>query len=232
MAENRQRGQGPSDADLPLVDRVLAGDTQAFEELVRRHERRIYRTVLAITGNPQDAEDAMQETFLKTYQHLREFQRASRFTTWLTRIAINEGLQKRRKRKNMESLDEPVLSDDEMMPRQIEDWHDNPEELYAKQEVRQFVEEAIQSLPPAYRVVFVLRDVEGLSTEEAAEALSVSVPALKSRTLRARLMMRERLAKRFQRSLSPGARIMQAGRMLSEALSTRLRRPKGEKEEK
>jgi len=188
-----------NDDDLPIVDRVLAGDTQAFEELVRRHERRIYRTAFAITGNPEDAEDAMQDTFLKVYQHLGEFQRASRFTTWLTRIAVNEGLQRLRRRRKTESLDDPVMSEEDIMPRQVEDWRDNPEKAYATQEIRQFVEEAIRSLPPAYRVVFVLRDVEELSTEEAAEALGLTISALKSRLLRARLMVREALAARFGR---------------------------------
>ncbi len=188
-----------SDDDLPIVDRVLAGDTQAFEELVRRHERRIYRTAFAITGNPEDAEDTMQDTFLKVYQHLGEFQRASRFTTWLTRIAVNEGLQRLRRRRKTESLDDPVMSEEDIMPRQVEDWRDNPEKTYATQEIRQFVEEAIRSLPPAYRVVFVLRDVEELSTEEAAEALGLTISALKSRLLRARLMVREALAARFGR---------------------------------
>ncbi len=188
-----------SDDDLPIVDRVLAGDTQAFEELVRRHERRVYRTTLAVTSNQEDAEDAMQDTFLKAYQHLGEFQRASRFSTWLTRIAVNEGLQRLRRRRNTESLDELVTSEEEIMPRQVEDWHDNPEELYAKQEIRQFVEEAICSLPPAYRVVFILRDVADLSTEEAAEVLGLTISALKSRVLRARLMMREAFVARFGR---------------------------------
>lgn len=219
-----------SDDDLSIVDRVLAGDTQAFEEIVRRHQQRVYRTTLAVTSNQEDAEEAAQETFLNAYQHLGQFQREARFTTWLTRIAINEGLQVLRKRKNMESLDEPVMSEEGMMPRQVEDWQDNPEELYAKQEIRQFVQEAIRSLPPAYRVAFVLRDVEGLSTEETAEALGLSVAAVKSRLLRARLMMREALTPRFQRPPSFKSRIMRAGMMLGEAVG-RLRHPTGQKEQ-
>lgn len=218
-----------SDDDLPTVERVLAGDTQAFDEIVRRHQQRVYRTTLAVTGNQEDAEEAVQETFLNAYQHLDQFHREARFTTWLTRIAVNEGLQVLRKRKNMESLDEPVMSGEEMMPRQVEDWHDNPEELYAKQEIKQFVEEAIRSLPPAYRVTFVLRDVEGLSIEETTEALGLSVAAVKSRLLRARLMMREVLAKRFERPPTFKSRIMRAGMMLGETFA-RLRHPTGQKE--
>ena len=188
-----------SDDDLAIVDRVLAGDKEAFGELVRRHERRVYRTTLAVTSNPDDAEDAMQETFLKAFQHLAEFQRASRFSTWLTRIAVNEGLQRLRRRRITDSLDELIASEEEMKPRQVEDWHDNPERLYARQQIREFVEEALRSLPAAYRVAFVLRDIQGLDTEEAAAALGLTISALKSRLLRARLMMREALAGRFQK---------------------------------
>ncbi len=188
-----------SDEDLPIVDRVLAGEKQAFEELVRRHERRVYRTTFAVTRNPEDAEDAMQDTFLKAYQHLAEFQRASRFSTWLTRIAVNEGLQRLRRRRNPESLDELILSEEETMPRQVEDWHDNPEQAYAKEEIRNLVEQAVAALPAAYRIVFLLRDVEGLSTEEAAEVLDLTISAVKSRLLRARLMLREALATHFAR---------------------------------
>ncbi len=219
------------DDDLPLVDRVLADGAQAFEELVRRHERRVYRTTFAITGNQEDAEDAMQETFLKVYQHLGDFQRASRFSTWLTRIAINEALQSRRRRRTTESLDEPVMADEEMMPRQLEDWHDDPEKIYSKQEIRQIVEEAIQSLAPIYREAFLLRDVEGLTTEEAAEALGLAVPALKSRLLRARLMMREALATRFQRPPTLKSRIMRARWKIQDVLATRMRPPSGQKGE-
>jgi RNA polymerase sigma-70 factor (ECF subfamily) len=224
-------GRLATDGDLPFVDRALAGEAQAFEELVRRHERRVYRTTFAITGNQEEAEDAMQETFLKAYQHLGNFQRASRFSTWLTRIAINEALQKRRQRRPTESLDQPVMTDEEMMPKELEDWHDNPEKIYAKEEIRRIVEEAIQSLAPMYREAFVLRDVEGLSNEEAAEALGLGIPALKSRVLRARLMMREALATRFQRPPTMKSRIMRARWMIRETLAARFRPAPGQKGE-
>ena len=219
------------DDDLPIIDRVLTGDAQAFEELVQRHERRVYRTALAITGNQEDAEEAMQETFLKVYQHLGDFQRASRFSTWLTRIAINEALQSRRRHRTMESLDEPAMTDEGVMPKQLEDWHDDPEKIYAKEEIRRIVEEAIQSLAPSYREAFVLRDVEGLTTEEAAEALGLSVAALKSRLLRARLMMREALATRFQRAPTLRTRIMRARWMIRQALAAPFRPEPGQKGE-
>ncbi len=215
------------DEDLPLVDRVLAGDKEAFEELVQRNERRVYRVTLAVTGNAEDAEEAMQDTFLRAYQHLGGFQRASRFSTWLTRIAVNEGLQLRRRRRNVRSLDELMISEEEKLPRQLQDWHDDPEKLYAKEEMRQIVEKAIQSLPPIYREVFVLRDVEGLSTKEAAETLGLGVSAVKTRLLRARLMMREVLAARFQRPSTLRSRIRRAGWMIRQALGTHSGREEG-----
>lgn len=221
----------PPDDDLPLLDRILAGDAQAFEELVRRHERRVYRVTMAITGNQEDAEEAMQETFLKVYQHLGEFQRASRLSTWLTRIAVNEALQKRRRRRTTEPLDESIVTDEEMMPKQLEDWHDDPEKIYAKEEIRRIVEEAIQSLAPIYREAFVLRDVQGLTTQEAAEALGVAVPAFKSRLLRARLMMREALATHFQRPPTLKTRIMRARSMIRGVFSGRSSLPPGQKGE-
>jgi RNA polymerase sigma-70 factor (ECF subfamily) len=184
--------------DLAVVDRVLAGDRQAFESLVRLHERRVFRVTLAVTGNFEDAEEAMQNAFMKVYRHLNQFRRESRFTTWLTRIAVNEALQIRQARKNTVSLDEPDGSGDRDWPRRIECWRDDPEKLCGKEEFRRIVEEAIQALPDIYREVFVLRDVEGLSAEEAATALEISVPALKSRLLRARLMVREKLAQKFE----------------------------------
>jgi RNA polymerase sigma-70 factor, ECF subfamily len=196
---------GP-DKDVGLLDSILAGDTGAFEELVQRHEHRVYRIAVAITGNQQDAEEAMQDAFLKAYQHLGEFQRRSKFSTWLTRIAVNEALQRRRRQPIMESLDELTETEDGMMvPRQLQDWHDGPEKIYSRRQLREMVEMAIQSLAPIYREAFVLRDLEGLTTQEAAEALGLSVPALKSRVLRARLMVREALAARFQRH-APGFR--------------------------
>ena len=219
------------DNDLPLVDRVLAGDAQAFEELVGRHQQRVYRVTMAITGNQEDAEEAMQDTFLKTYRHLGEFQRASKFSTWLTRIAVNEALQKRRRQRITESLDDPTLTDEGVMPKQLEDWRDNPEKIYSKQQIREIVERAIQSLPPIYREAFVLRDVEALTTEQAAEALGIAVPALKSRLLRARLMMREALAGYFQRPPTLKSRMIQARWKIQDALAARFRQPSGKKGE-
>src|SRR3989449_5566957 len=183
-----------------LVAAARAGDLGAFEELVYRYERKIFRLAMNITGNREDAEDVMQEAFLKSYAHLKEFQGDSRFYTWLVRIAVNESLMRLRKRKpNQISLDEPLGADDDIMPREVEDWGPSPEQRYAQTELQQILNKAIENLDPAYRTVFVLRDVEELSTEEAAALLGISVPAVKSRLLRARLKMRERLQRYFRK---------------------------------
>lgn len=184
-----------------LVARAQAGDAQAFAELVERYERKIYRLARHITGNDEDAEDVLQETFLKAYENLPGFQGQSKFYTWLVRIAVNEALMKLRRRKagKMVSLDETIDTGEETMAREIAVWEDNPEEQYSREELRRILEEAIEALPPLYRTVFVLRDVDELSTEETALALGISVPAVKSRLLRARLQLRDKLTRFFKR---------------------------------
>ena len=223
------RRRVPGDEDIPLVDRALAGDTEAFEDLVRRHECRVYRTALALTGNPADAEEALQDAFLSVFQHLREFRRDSRFTTWLTRIAINAALQKIRRRRENVSLDDPEASEALFMPQRFESWRENPERLYAAEETRRIIEEAIASLPPAYRVVFVLRDVAEMDTVEAAEVVGLTIAALKSRLLRARLMMREALAARFAEHPGLKSRVLRAGMLIREAVAAGLARFPGQK---
>jgi RNA polymerase sigma-70 factor (ECF subfamily) len=195
--------------DFALVQRVLAGDRRCFESLVRRHEQRVFRVALAVLGNIEDAEDAMQETFLKALRHLDQFRGEARFTTWLTRIAVNEALQKRQARKGDVSLDESREAGLKPLPRRFEPWTSNPEQLYGKQEIRRLVETAVQALPAIYREVLVLRDIEGMSAEEAAEALEIKVPALKSRLLRARLMLRESLEAAFEEPRPLGTKIVQ-----------------------
>lgn len=190
------------DNEATLVADARAGDAQAFTRLVRQYDRNIYRVALNITGNHEDAEDVLQEAMLKAYEKLEQFQGDSRFYTWLVRITVNEALMKLRKRRGgtWVSLDEPVEGDDEsFMPREVEDWHDNPEQQYAKDELQRILSSAIESLELPYRTVFLLRDVEGLSTEETAETLGISVPAVKSRLLRARLKLRERLNRHFRK---------------------------------
>ena len=191
----------PVGDELTLVHAAKAGDISAFEELVRRYDRNVFRIAQHITQNREDAEDVVQDAFLKAYQNLGNFQEQSKFYTWLVRIAVNEALMRLRRRRpeRMVSLDEDIKTEEDSMPREVADWAPNPEQLYTQGELKDILGKTIQGLPPSFRTVFVLRDVEGLSTEETAEALDLSIPAVKSRLLRARLQLRERLSRFFQR---------------------------------
>lgn len=187
--------------EAALVARAKAGDTAAFSELVNRYERKIFRLAKNITRHDEDAEDVLQEAFLKAYEHLDRFEGSSKFYTWLVRIAVNEALMKLRKRKSDKTvpLDEPVDLGDEVMQREIAVWDGNPEQQYSGEEMRKILDDALDSLKPDFRTVFILRDIEELSTEETAEALGISVAAVKSRLLRARLALREKLTRQFKR---------------------------------
>jgi len=186
-----------SDPDFEIVARVKNGDTDAFEELVRKHGRRVYRSLVGILGTPEEAEDALQDAFLKAFQHLPNFEGRSRFSTWLVRIAINTGLQRLRSRKSFDSLDE---ESEDFRPRNIQAWTDSPEEYYSREELRGLVEKEVMKLPPKYRVALMLRDLEELSTEDAAAALGLTVPGLKARVLRGRLMLRESMVPYFSKA--------------------------------
>lgn len=185
------------DPDFEIVARVRNGETDAFEELVRKHGRRVYRSLLGITGSAEDAEDALQDAFLKAFQHLPDFEGRSRFSTWLVRIAINTGLQRVRSRKEFDSLDEEK---EEFRPRNIQPWSDTPEAFYSREELRRLVEKEVMKLPAKYRVALMLRDLEELPTEEAAAALGLSIPGLKARVLRGRLMLRESMIPYFAKA--------------------------------
>ena len=187
--------------EAALVARAQAGDQAAFTTLVDHYQRKIYRIGKNITQNNEDAEDVLQETFLKAYEHLGGFQGNSKFYTWIVRIAVNEALMKLRKRKGdrFVSLDEPIETGEEEVKREIAVWDDNPEQRYSREEMQRILDEAVDDLKPDFRTVFVLRDIEELSTEETSEALGISVPAVKSRLLRARLALREKLTRQFKR---------------------------------
>lgn len=191
----------PVSDELMLVRAAKNGDMGAFEELVKRYDRNVFRIAQHITQNREDAEDVVQDAFLKAYGNLNQFQEQSKFYTWLVRIAVNEALMKLRRRRpeRTVSLDEDVKTDEDSIPREVADWSPNPEQQYKQAELKQILTKTINGLPPSFRTVFVLRDVEGLSTEETAEALNLSIPAVKSRLLRARLQLRERLSKYFKR---------------------------------
>ena len=186
--------------DVALVERARTGDLAAFDQLVRQYERQVFRIAQHITQNREDAQDVVQDAFFKAYQKLDQFQGNSKFYTWLVRIAVNEALMRLRKRRTAKtvSMDEEVQTEEGSLPRDFADWNPNPEQQYKQAELKEILQKTIQGLPPGFRTVFTLRDVEGLSTEETAEALNLSVPAVKSRLLRARLQLRERLSRYFR----------------------------------
>jgi RNA polymerase sigma-70 factor (ECF subfamily) len=193
------------DDESALVAAAKAGDAAAFEELVNRYEGKIFRLTQNITQNQSDAEDAMQDAFMKAFQHLKDFEGGSRFYTWLVRIAVNEALMRLRKRRpNQVSIDEPVSShdgaDETPLAMQIRDWGPSPEQRYAQSEMGEILSKVIEQLEPIYRMVFLLRDVEEISTDETAKIVGISVPAVKSRLLRARLRLRELLNPYFHGS--------------------------------
>jgi RNA polymerase sigma-70 factor (ECF subfamily) len=178
-----------ADDEHILVKAAKAGDLSAFESLVNRYERRIFRLAMNITQNREDAEDVMQEAFLKAFEHLGDFEGHSRFYTWLVRM----------RRPNVVSLDNEIETEDDLLPREVEDWGPTPEERFEQTELQRILSTVIAELEPGFRIVFQLRDVEEISTEETAEILGLSVPAVKSRLLRARLKLRQKLNRYFRR---------------------------------
>lgn len=191
----------PAFDESALVARAKAGDMDAFSELVKHYDRRVFRMAKQITQNTDDAEDVLQETFFKAFTHLDSFQGNSKFYTWLVRIAVNEALMKLRKRRADRTvpLDEPIDTGEDEVIREIAVWDENPEESYSREELGRVLDQAIESLKPAYRTVFILRDIEELSIEETAQILNLSISAVKSRLLRARLQLREKLTRQFKR---------------------------------
>jgi len=200
MATIQVTGETEPHPDLALVASARTGDVHAFETLVNKYDRQIFRIAQHITQNREDAQDVVQDAFLKAYEKLEQFQGNSKFYTWLVRIAVNESLMRLRKRRTgkMVSIDEDIETEEGSVPRDLADWSPNPEQNYGQAELAEILRKTIQGLPLGFRVVFQLRDVDGLSTEETAETLGLSVPAVKSRLLRARLQLRERLSRYFR----------------------------------
>lgn len=188
--------------DLALVHASKNGNIAAFEELVRRYDRKLLRIAQHLTHNREDAEDAVQEAFLKAFQHLGQFREDSKFSTWLIRITLNQSLMKLRKRHRTRevSIDNDFQSEENNLPIDVADWAPNPEELYRAAELREILRKTLQELSPGLRMVFVLRDIEGLSLEETTEALGLSLAAVKARSWRARLQLRQRLSKYFHKA--------------------------------
>jgi RNA polymerase sigma-70 factor, ECF subfamily len=181
-----------------LILAVQQGQHELFYELVRPYEKRIYAAALAILHNEQDAEDVSQEAMLKAFSNLRQFRAEARFSTWLIQITVNEALMRRRRGRTvvMEGIDDHRPSDEgsDYAPRDFADWREIPSEALERKEVRQRLSQALASLDRKYREVFVLRDMEQLNIQETAEALGISVASVKTRLLRARLMLRDLLA--------------------------------------
>jgi RNA polymerase sigma-70 factor, ECF subfamily len=183
-----------------LIERIRKGEAELFHDLVHPHERSVYLTALSIVENEADAEEVAQETLLKAWRRLDQFRGEARFSTWLIRIAINESKMRRRK-DHRQHLFEPIEREDEdgnAAPRDFADWREIPSETLERKEVRTALMRALRSLREPYREVFLLRDVQHLNVDETAQALGISISAVKSRLLRARLQMRERLAPLFR----------------------------------
>jgi RNA polymerase sigma-70 factor (ECF subfamily) len=180
-----------------LIARILAGEKELFHELIRPYERMVYMTVFAIVKNSTDAEDCAQDAMVNAYKHLGKFRAEAKFSTWLATIAVNEARQKlrRAKRAREDSLDEPVISDDEeFTPAPLTDWREIPSEALERKELRQALRDAVAGLPDLYREVFTLRDLQELNVAETAEALGVNANIVKVRLHRARMMLQKTLA--------------------------------------
>ena len=179
-----------------LIRRVQQGEHERFYDLIRPYERRVYSAAFAILRNQADAEDAAQEAVLKAFSHIREFRAESRFSTWLIQITVNESLMRRRRQhpEVMQPIADQTDEEGNYSPRDFADWREIPSEALERKEVRGALQKALATLGEKYREVFVLRDVEQLSIEETAEALKISRASVKTRLLRARLMLRDLLA--------------------------------------
>jgi RNA polymerase sigma-70 factor (ECF subfamily) len=185
--------------ELDLVRRVQNGDQARFYELVKPYERRVYTAAFAILRNAADAEEVAQEAILKAFANLRQFRAESKFSTWLIQIAVNEARMRRRKDHTeiMEPIGEHQDEEGTYAPREFADWREIPSEALERSEVREILLESLASLGSKYREVFVLRDIQHLSIEEVADALGISRASVKTRLLRARLMLRDLLAPRI-----------------------------------
>ncbi len=188
--------------EAALVRRAQLGDTESFSTLVKQYERQIYRLSYAVTKNPEDAEDVLQETFLKAYANIERFREESRFYTWLVRIAMNESITRLRRRHatTWVSLDEPARDGSIPASCDVADWREHPEKSYSEGELRAILSKALLDLETRLRIVVVLRDIEGLSTEDTARVLRLSIAAVKSRLNRGRLKLRKRLSTWFEKS--------------------------------
>lgn len=201
-----------------LIAQAKAGSAVAFERLIERYERRIFRLAQNITRNREDAEDVMQNALVKAFLNLQGFREDSRFYTWLVRITLNEALMGiRRRRSNEISMDDSADPDGPVLREELEHWGPSPEQNYSQRQMQTILATTIRKLSPGDRIVFQLRDVEGLSTEETAQTLALSISAVKSRLQRARL----RLRKSLNRYFGPRARKSAGSLLITEPLKAR-----------
>jgi RNA polymerase sigma-70 factor, ECF subfamily len=193
--------------EAAMIAAILAGDTSKFHDLIRPYERSVYVMALSLLKNEADAEDAAQEAFLKAFRSLAGFRAEARFGTWLVSITLNEARSRLRRQKivKVESLDEPPTEEGHISPALLRDWREVPSEALERHETRLLLQEAVTDLPLIYREIFLLRDVEELSVNEAAEALGISVSSVKVRLHRARMMLQQKLAPHLKK-ISPKRR--------------------------
>jgi len=194
-------GVSESRDEAQIIASILAGNTHEFHDLIRPYERGVYVMALSLLQNEADAEDAAQEAFLKAFRNLASFRGDAKFSTWLISIALNEARSRLRSQKNVkiESLDESPDGQGQVAPALLRDWREIPSDALERKEIRLLLQHAVADLPPIYREVFLLRDVEELSVNESAEALGITVASVKVRLHRARIMLQKKLVPQLKK---------------------------------
>jgi RNA polymerase sigma-70 factor, ECF subfamily len=191
-----------ADTEAETIAAILRGETYRFHDLIRPYEKTVYLMVLSRVQNEADAEDVVQEAFLKAFRYLATFRAESKFSTWVISIALNEAKSRIRKRAavKFDTLDADPEEDGHVSPALLRDWREIPSEALERREVRQILQKAVAELPTIYREIFLLRDVEELSTNEAAETLGISVASVKVRLHRARIMLQKTLVPQLKQT--------------------------------
>jgi RNA polymerase sigma-70 factor, ECF subfamily len=195
-------------AEAQVIAAILDGNTHLFHDLIRPYERTVFSMAMALLRNPEEAEDVVQETFLKALRNLHAYRAEARFSTWLVSIALNEARSSLRRRRAFESLDDSSDETERIAPEFLRDWREVPSEVLERLEVRKLLMEAVTQLPLIYREVFLLREVEDLSTSESAQALSISIASVKVRLHRARIMLQRHLAPKLSRLMPKRRRFL------------------------
>lgn len=204
---NRTVSKHPTDEQQPELSRLLKEhDELAYEELLNQYSNKVFRLAISLVKHREDAEDVTQEVFLTVCSRVSDLKESKALSSWIYRITVNASLIKIRKSRRFEQVsfeeDLPRFNRNGMHVKPVKDWSENPEEKASSKEVMDFIRENLKELPESYKVVFLLRDVEGLSNNEVAEVLDISLTATKSKLHRARLFMRERLSKYFEGSIA------------------------------